>query len=309
MASGGLEGYTQVMVSVSRGAQRFASMFGMDVPVSEKAIRKNVKQIMLYKCLAVALVVAWSCILDFRWSCLVTISEMIQAAAFALLLFNVVCARSVAGISKKMLGLHVLATVCRSQSTLFYYGYLPYFGWGSVLFPVFDIGVAAIAVYLLVLMSRYSATYSATADTFWVFWMAPVAIAIAYLTHPHANRNTYADTMWATSQWLDGLSMLPQIWMARQGHSFGAVASHFVALMFVARFVCLVYWSDTYSMLKIQEYQWGFGVVEWFYPGYFVLAASVLQVLSMADFMYFYIAKAAERSGSSLLALGGKFEL
>mmetsp|Transcript_39077 Transcript_39077/g.93773 ORF Transcript_39077/g.93773 Transcript_39077/m.93773 type:complete len:309 (-) Transcript_39077:35-961(-) len=301
--------YADALVALNSQLQAGLGVFGIDVPITEKQIRLYSQQVLLYKCLAVGLLFAWSCVLDNSLACLVTLAEITQAVAFMVLLLRVVKQRSVAGISKKMLALHVVATACRSQSTLFFHGYLPYFGWGAALFPVFDLGVAAVAVYLLVLCSKFKHTYSSEADSCWVFWILPLALAIAYFSHPSANSNAYADTMWAASMWIDAFSMLPQIWMLRGSSNFESVTSHFVALTFAARLMGLIYWFESYELLKLQRYEWGVGLITWNYPGYFVVAASALQVLSVGDFMYYYIAKAAERSGSSMLATSGRLEL
>lgn len=301
--------YASALVAMNNQFQAGLGVFGIEVPITEKQIRLYSKQVLLYKCLALGLLFAWFCILETSLACLVTLAEITQAVAFMVLLLRVVKQRSVAGISKKMLALHVVATVCRSQSTLFFHGYLPYFGWGAALFPVFDIGVAAVAGYLLVLCSKLSHTYSSDADSCWVFWILPVALTIACFSHPTANSNDYADTMWATSMWIDAFSMLPQIWMMRSAGNFESVTSHFVALTFVARLMGLIFWFESYELLKLQQYEWGVGLITWNYPGYFVVAASALQVLSVGDFMYYYIAKAAERSGSSMLATSGRLEL
>jgi hypothetical protein len=295
------------VVALHQQTQRIGAIFGFEIPVSEKQIRLHARQILLYKCLALGLLAAWCLLLDASLGCLVTLGAMTQATGFALLARKVVNDRSVAGVSRKMLLLNIVATVCRCQSTLFFHGYLPYFGMGEVLFPLFDIGVAAVAAYIIVLTFRFKNTYSDDMDSLWVFWVLPLALAIGYFTRSNASGNTYSDTMWMAAVWIEAFSMLPQIWMGRSGCNFTSVTSHFVALIFVARLMGMIYWFESYESLKLLEYEWGVGVINWYYPGYSVTAGYALQMLSMGDFMYYYMKQAA--SGSSVLALSGKFDL
>mmetsp|Transcript_37162 Transcript_37162/g.89371 ORF Transcript_37162/g.89371 Transcript_37162/m.89371 type:complete len:305 (+) Transcript_37162:59-973(+) len=302
-----LKAYTEGVVALHQQAQRIGATFGIEVPVTEKQLRQYSKQILLYKCLAVGLVVSWAFVLDASLGCLVTLAAMTQGVGFAVLAMKAAEHRSVAGISRKMLLLSVVATLFRCQSTLLFHGYLPYFGMGEFLFPLFDLGVAGLAVYTIALTYKFGATYEAEADSMWVFWVVPLALILGYVTKADANGNEYTDSMWMAAVWVEGFSMLPQIWMGRMGCNFRSVTAHFVALVFAARLMGMMYWFESYELLKLQEYEWGVGLLTWNYPGYSVVAAHALQVLSMGDFMYYYIKQVA--SHGTVLAFSGKMDL
>jgi len=302
-----LQAFADGVVALHQGAQRIGGIFGIEIPVTEKHIRKYSKQILLYKCLGLGLLFMWAFVLDSTLGCLLTLGTMTQGVALGLLVRKVLSERSVAGVSRKMLMLNIVATVFRSQSTLVFHGYLPYFGVGEILFPLFDLSVAAMAVYLVVLTYRYSHTYSGDSDSMWVFWVVPLALCVGYLTHANANGNSYTDWMWMSAVWVEAFSMLPQIWMSRAGCNFTGVTSHFVALVFAARLMSTIYWYESYTQLALHQYEWGVGLLSWFYPGYSVLAAHALQMVSMGDFMYFYLTNAASRG--SVLAMNGKLDL
>jgi hypothetical protein len=291
--------------------QGAACVFGLDLGcLSQKQIRRHASTVLAYKCLAIGIVLLVVAIGEFTLASLVLAAATIQAAAFVVLLRSAAAQPSaLQGVSLKMLMVYAVAIVCRLQSTLFFYGYLPISASAGQLLPFVEIGTVCLVAVLCSKVRSWIRMTSTDSDSCFVFWMFPVALCIAALTHPVLNHNNYADVMWTTAVWLEAMSLVPQLWLtSKTGASVDGAAAHFLALTFVSRALCAVYWLETHQQLKIWKFEYGEGVTEWFYPGYFVLAAHVLQLAGMADYMYLYVCRAARRSGA-VLALSGMMEL
>mmetsp|Transcript_21367 Transcript_21367/g.48154 ORF Transcript_21367/g.48154 Transcript_21367/m.48154 type:complete len:311 (+) Transcript_21367:113-1045(+) len=303
--------YSEALVASVLGVQRAGAVFGLDLGyVSEKELRRNAGTILAYKGLGVSIVLLMIAIGEHTLASLMLAAATIQAVAFAVLLRSAASQPSaLQGVSLKMLVMYGIAIVCRLQSTLFYYGYLPISASAGRLLPYVEIGTLGLVAVLFYQVRRWYRLTASDHDSCWVFWMPIAALVIAKFTHPVLNHADFADIMWTAAVWLEAMSLMPQVWLAaRTGIAMDKPAAHFLALTFVARCFCAVYWLETYEQLKIWRFDYGEGVTEWFYPGYFVLAAYSLQLLGMADFLYLYICGAARRTGAAL-ALNGIMEL
>jgi len=224
---------------------------------------------------------------EFDFSAVQTISAGCMLLAFLLLSIKVHAQGSAAGVSSRMLEMHLLTLVLRLASTTLKKGYLPIDATGNWIYQSFDVATVYVLVKLVYSMHRnYKSTYEGDLDMHSIFNCVPICVVIAMFFHANLNRSFVFDSIWMTAHTLETFALLPQLYMISKGSGkVETYTAHFVALMFLSRAFCWVFWYYGYPELadgyienvSAGNFNWG---------GYTIIIASTLQLLLSADFMY-----------------------
>lgn len=130
----------------------------------------------------------------------------------------------------------------------------------------------------------YRKSYQEDLDVCHVKFLAPACMALATVLHPLFTQGHAYSSCWTTYLYLDCLALIPQVvMMARSGGKVEAPVSHFVAATAMSRVVDLSFWYYDFD-LGAQGYIRGFN-----YSGWLIVLWHVINLVIVADFMYYYI--------------------
>merc|ERR1719453_1826428 len=140
----------------------------------------------------------------------------------------------------------------------------------------------------------YHKSYQEDLDILHVKYLIPACIMIATVLHPQFPQGTLFSFCWTTYLYLDCLALMPQVVMMTRGAGkVEAPVSHFVAATALSRVMDLSFWYYDFD-LGAQGYFHGFN-----YSGWLIVFWHVLNLLIVADFMYYYLK--ARFSGSTFM--------
>lgn len=220
-------------------------------------------------------------------SAVLTVAEMLQCLAVALLAAQVLVSGSVSGISARALGVHALGICSRLSSTLWLNGYLPVDESGDWFYQAVDICALVVELWLLhrcLVVNRSS--YQEQEDSLTVTPLIIAAYVLASIFHADMNSRPLFDTMWMAGLFLGTVAVLPQLWLINQtGGKVESLMSHHIAanalatvmgglFMFYARedvtCDCWIVENVNHAVLAI-------------------LGAQLLHLLLLSDFAYLYL--------------------
>merc|ERR1719473_2316450 len=232
---------------------------------------------------------------DGDHSTVLTLGSIVQCLAFFLLLQKVKMQQSVAGISSKMLEMHVLVFTFRLSSTLTKNGYLPIDRSGDWVYQAADICSLLLVVQLLWMVHKeYHQTYQSSHDTLEIWRAVPAAIVLGIAFHGRLNKSLLFDITWMIGMNLDTIAMLPQYFMlVKQGGEVEAVHSHFIASIVVSRALSLAFWYYGYKELAPKKNKKPTG--GWNVAGWLIIICHVTQLLMSTDFMYHYLSSTMKK--------------
>jgi len=207
----------------------------------------------------------------------------------ALQFFALVCLHTkvgqgnVAGVSKKSLIMQTLVYACRLSSTTWLKGYIPTDTTGDYLYQIMDMLTLLVALRIVYCCAKtHKHTYQEEFDSMPIGPLVIGCFLLAILVHPDLNDRPLFDTLWATSLYIDVVAMAPQLWMMSKCGKAEGVTSHYVASIAGSRAVNLIFWYYGYEELAPED--GGVNVA-----GYAIIAAHVLQIMLMGDFIVLYI--------------------
>lgn len=226
----------------------------------------------------------WQSFHDLGLSTFITLAVGIQCFAFVCLRLKIAQTRSVAGISGRTLMLQALACALRLCSTTWLNGYIPVDGTGDGLYQFLDLCALLLVLQLLYCVFKsHSSMYQSEHDTFNVEMMALGCFVLAVLVHPDLNNRPVFDTLWTTALYIDVVAMMPQLsMMAKIRGEVEALTSHYVGATALSRATSLIFWY--HGFVELAPLDGGFNLAGWA-----IIAAHVLQVLLLCDFLYYYI--------------------
>lgn len=214
------------------------------------------------------------------------------AEGFGLLWLRVKIQRqgSVAGISGMTMIMYAIVYVLREWLLMPpSFSLLHIDGWA-----VEVLQLASLLMVLDVLKSifvTYRSSYQEDLDVLKIMYLIPACLILAAPLHPQFRQGTWYSICWTGYLHLDCLALLPQVVMMARGNGrVEAPISHFVAATAVSRVVDLTFWYYDFD-LGPQGYFHGFN-----YSGYLIVMWHVINLVIVADFMYYYIK--ARLSGS-----------
>jgi len=213
---------------------------------------------------------------------MLTAAAALQLCALCILAVKVYQFKTVEGVSYRMLIIYLVSFSMRLSSTLFFPGYLPEDGTADVwLYQIIEILGLAVCLWLIYqITGPCCKTFDDINDCMPFWWsIIIISVVLALFTHSDANQNKLFDVFWMTSQYLDSLSMMPQLFMIAQCGRVERWTSHFVAWTVVSRVLLGFFW------ILLQTYH---SFAEWPFTVGMVFSIIVQMVLS-ADYMYYFI--------------------
>jgi len=235
---------------------------------------------------------------DLGLSTFITLGVAIQCFALTCLRLKISQEKSVAGISAQTLVLQASSFALRLCSTTWLNGYIPVDGTGDWLYQVLDVAALLIVLNILYcIFKSHRSTYQEDQDSsFKVEIIALVCFVFAVFVHPDLNNRPVFDTLWATALYIDVVAMLPQLaMMSKIRGEIEALTSHFVGATALSRAVSLIFWYHGFAELAPLDGSFNLS-------GWTILAAHVLQVLLLCDFLFYYI-RAVVKTGSARFEL------
>jgi len=221
---------------------------------------------------------------DLGLSTFITLAMAIQCFAFTCLWLKITQTKSVAGISGRSLMLQAASCALRLCSTTWLNGYVPVDGTGDWLYQLLDVCAFLVVLQLLYCVFKsHRSMYQEEHDTFNVELMALGCFVLAVLVHPDLNNRPVFDTLWTTALYIDVVAMMPQLkLMTKIRGEVEALTSHYVGATALSRLVSLIFWY--HGFVELAPLDGSFNVAGWA-----IIAAHVLQVLLLGDFLYYYI--------------------
>jgi len=223
------------------------------------------------------------CFYGIGLSTLPTFSLGLQVLSLIFLRVKVHKTKNVQGISAKSLMMQATVHGLRLCSTTWLKGYIPADETGDWLYQLMDVLMLLACLQLLyTVLRKHRATYQAEQDNFNVGPALMICFLAGIFVHPDLNDRVLFDTIWATSLYLDVVAMVPQLWMmSKVGKQVEALTGHYVAAIAVSRVVSFIFWYHGFPELApVDE---GFNIAGWA-----VICSLGLQLLLLADFMYYY---------------------
>jgi len=240
----------------------------------------------------------WQSFHDLGLSTFMTLGVAIQCFAYTCLRLKISQQKSVAGISAQTLILQALSFALRLCSTTWLKGYIPVDSTGDWLYQVLDVSALLIILNILYcIFKSHRGTYSEEQDNnFKVEIIALACFVFAVFVHPDLNNRPVFDTLWATALYIDVVAMVPQLaLMSKIRGDIEALTSHFVGATALSRAVTLIFWY--HGFVELAPLDGSFNLAGWA-----IIAAHVLQVLLLCDFLYYYI-RAVVKTGSAKFQL------
>jgi len=221
---------------------------------------------------------------DLGLSTFITLAMAIQCFAFTCLRLKIAQTKSVAGISGRSLMLQAMSCALRLCSTTWLNGYVPVDGTGDWLYQLLDVCAFLVVLQLLYCVFKsHRSMYQEEHDTFNVELMALGCFVLAVLVHPDLNNRPVFDTLWTTALYIDVVAMMPQLkLMTKIRGEVEALTSHYVGATALSRLVSLIFWY--HGFVELAPLDGSFNLAGWA-----IIAAHVLQVLLLGDFLYYYI--------------------
>uniref|UniRef100_A0A0G4FMG9 ER lumen protein-retaining receptor n=1 Tax=Chromera velia CCMP2878 TaxID=1169474 RepID=A0A0G4FMG9_9ALVE len=218
------------------------------------------------------------------FSFLLVLSSLISAFGFIMVTVKVLMARSVAGVSLKMMEIYLAVHLLRLYAIVPYDGYLPVDATGDWFYQCVE-GVSCLCAFLIIFFCRgaFRNTYDSSVDSTSQLMLVIPAIVMAYFFHPRLNRHEPSDIAWALSVYLEAVAYLPQLFLFRRAYLAQPFLSHFMAGQALSKVISYVFWQKV--ALQLNQLK------DIFSPtvGVFVLGVQLVQVCIMAYFCYHYL--------------------
>jgi hypothetical protein len=232
----------------------------------------------------VASVIVYYVFSDASYSGVLTLGAALQCFAFYSLMQRVNRQKSLAGISRKTLEMHLCYLVLRLGTTLHRSGYLPVDRSGDFVYQAADLASLGIVFHLLTLFydPTLRKTYQDEHDSMDVYKALPGCILVAIFVHGHLSDHFFFDTLWQASTNVDTIAMIPQLWMMSSiGGEVDGMTSHFVVAISLSRLCSFAFWFYGYKELRRGNAP--------NIAGGLLIMCHFTQCVFSADFLYYYL--------------------
>ncbi|CCW68741.1 unnamed protein product [Phytomonas sp. Hart1] len=204
--------------------------------------------------------------------------DMLHLAAIVILLLKMLRQRSSAGISLKSMILFALVFITRYLD-LFLRMYSLY----NTIMKVFFIATSCHICFLMKFRSPWKATYDSENDTFRIRYLIVPCLILALLIHPGPTRGTWiVEVLWAFSQYLEAVAILPQIFLLEYTERYEALTSHYLFCLGAYRIFYLLHWIVRYIVYNRVNM--------------ISVVSGIVQSLMYLDFFYHYITQVARHA-------------
>merc|ERR1719310_2151590 len=239
----------------------------------------------------------WQSFHDLGLSTFITLAVAIQCFGYTCLRLKIAQQKSVAGISAQTLMLQASSCGLRLSSTTWLQGYIPVDGTGDWLYQALDAFSLLILLNIIYcIFKSLRSTYQEEHDYINVEYIGLGCFILAVLVHPDLNNRPVFDTLWTTALYIDVVAMVPQlVLISKIRGEVEALTSHFVGATALSRLTSLIFWYHGFAELAPLDGSFNLA-------GWAIIAAHVLQVLLLGDFLFYYI-RACLSTGSARFEL------
>jgi len=236
-------------------------------------------------------------------SSILTVANVFQCLAFALLTWQACAFQNVRFISVKSLQLDALAIVSRLASTTWLQGYIPVDVTGDFLYQALDAASLVMLLWLLYHVEKQQQnTQEADEDNFPLAYITLAAFILAALFHGDLNDRPFWDTIWMFGLNIAVVAVVPQLWlMMRSRLRVPPLTCHFVAVMAFSRMLSGYYMWDVHDELTCDPCFGGFASA----TATAVLAAHLVHLVLLGDFAFIYMKNLATVGINAPLDLRG----
>lgn len=153
---------------------------------------------------------------NFTFSFLYVEAALIKCFGLLLLSYKVLKTESTQGISQKTISLYALTFLSRLFSILRFPHYLPADNTGDFIYKMIEACSFLLCIFLM--MRDYDVSLDLfgnifVPNKFGIVYLIIPCLLLALFIHPSLNHEFFSDCCWSFSMYLDGISMLPQIYM------------------------------------------------------------------------------------------------
>jgi len=218
------------------------------------------------------------------FSFLLTLSAIVGMFSFLMVASKIEGAKSVKGVSLKMMECYTIVCMARLCAIVPFEGYLPFDKSGDWLYQVTEAVSFCLAGSIVYLVRfRYASTYDSSDDTFRHLYLILPSLVLALILHPKLNDFMPSDIAWAFALYLESVTVLPQLFMFMRGGKAEDFTSHFLAAQATSKLISFIFWASSFSELANNDHVLKSFVGNW------VVAMQLVQLLVMGDFIYHYI--------------------
>jgi len=218
------------------------------------------------------------------FSFLLTLSSLVSMFSFLMVVVKIESARSVKGVSLKMMECYILVFLGRLFAIVPFEGYLPFDKSGDWLYQTSEFVCMCLAGTIVYCCRfRYGQTYNVGTDTLFHLWLIVPALAASLIFHPNLNNFLPSDIAWAFALYLESVSVLPQLFQFMKEGQAQDHTSHFLAAQAVSKMLSFIFWASSFSELSNPNHYIKSFVGNW------VVAMQLVQLLVMGDFIYHYV--------------------
>ena len=227
---------------------------------------------------------------DFDFSVLLTLSSLTSMFAFLMAANKILNQRHSVGVSLKMFECYAIVHSSRLLAILPFEGYLPYDSSGDWLYQSVEFLSLLLSCFIVYLIRKvYVSTYDSNADHFNHLYIISGGLIMSILFHPSLNSFMPADIAWTFSLYLESVTVLPQLFMFQRQSKVEAFLTHFLAAQAVSRALSFIFWSHSHHELNSVNRGRHGTAIGGAFVGWSVLGMQLVQLLIMADFIYYYV--------------------
>jgi len=251
----------------------------------EKAIRfMKTEMFKVWSGFAVFVLAIWFMFSSGDFSFLLTLSSIVSMFSFIMVVVKIESARSVKGVSLKMMECYIIVFFGRLCAIVPFEGYLPFDKSGDWLYQLCEfVGMCLAGVIVFMCRVKYPGEYNVGTDTFHHLWLILPCLAVSLIFHPNLNNFLPSDIAWAFALYLESVSVLPQLFQFMKEGKAQPHTSHFLFAQAVAKVLSFIFWASSFSELSNPNHYIKSFVGNW------VVAMQLVQLLVMGDFIYHYI--------------------
>lgn len=251
----------------------------------EKAIRfMKTEMFKVWSGFAVFVLAIWFMFSSGDFSFLLTLSSIVSMFSFIMVVVKIESARSVKGVSLKMMECYIIVFFGRLCAIVPFEGYLPFDKSGDWLYQLCEfVGMCLAGVIVFMCRVKYPGEYNVGTDTFHHLWLILPCLAVSLIFHPNLNNFLPSDIAWAFALYLESVAVLPQLFQFMKEGKAQPHTSHFLFAQAVAKVLSFIFWASSFSELSNPNHYIKSFVGNW------VVAMQLVQLLVMGDFIYHYI--------------------
>lgn len=195
------------------------------------------------------------------------LGDLLHLASIFILLGAIETNKSVTGLSLKTQTLYFVVFVTRYINL-----FIKYYSLYNSLLKIFFIGSSGYTVYIMAY--KYKRDINSVTDTFPVrYLVGGAAIVSLIFTHKYS----FLELLWAFSQWLEAVAILPQLFILQKTGEAENITSHYIFALGLYRALYIPNWIYRYAAEGHFDY--------------ISVLAGVIQTAIYSDFFYIYYTK------------------